>query len=177
MSKVLKTKPGQPNPRGVSPLGNGLNFAFYSSTKQASLVFLSSKSLIGEVALDPQIHRTGDIWHIEIEGLPPSFDYGIKVGKEVYIDPYAQHLNTLSIWGSPLKPLGRYHPSKPFDWEGDSPPHLPFQDLIIYEMHVRGFTQDSSSDTQHPGTFLGMIDKIPYLKKLGINAVELMPVF
>lgn len=63
-----------------------------------------------------------------------------------------------------------------FDWQGDEPLDIPFEDLIIYEAHVRGFTKHESSGVKHPGTYLGFIDKIPYLKSLGINAVELLPV-
>jgi glycogen operon protein len=64
-----------------------------------------------------------------------------------------------------------------FDWEGDRPLELPIQDLVIYEMHVRGFTRSATSRVKHPGTFAGLREKIPYLKELGINCVELMPIF
>jgi glycogen operon protein len=63
-----------------------------------------------------------------------------------------------------------------FDWQGDSAPQIPLDDLVIYEVHIRGFTRHPSSGVRHPGTFLGFADKIPYLKRLGINAVELLPV-
>ena len=64
-----------------------------------------------------------------------------------------------------------------FDWEGDAPLRTPLEDTIIYELHVRGFTVDHSSGVNHPGTYKGLTEKIPYLQKLGITAVELMPVF
>jgi len=63
-----------------------------------------------------------------------------------------------------------------FDWQGDQPPNIPFEKLYIYEVHVKGFTAHPSSHAQHPGTYLGFIEKIPYLKDLGVNAVELLPV-
>ena len=63
-----------------------------------------------------------------------------------------------------------------FDWGITKPSIIPMEDLIIYEMHVRGFTKDASSGVAHPGTFHGIMEKIPYLKELGINAVELMPI-
>ena len=63
-----------------------------------------------------------------------------------------------------------------YDWEGDQLLRQPIQDLIIYEMHVAGFTRHASSGVKHPGTFAGVIEKIPYLKELGITAVELLPV-
>ena len=62
-----------------------------------------------------------------------------------------------------------------FDWQGDSPPDIPFEELIIYETHLKGFTAHASSGVRHPGTYLGFIEKIPYLKSLGINAVEFLP--
>ena len=63
-----------------------------------------------------------------------------------------------------------------FDWQGDAPPNLPFEKLVIYEVHVKGFTAHASSGVKHPGTYLGFIEKIPHLRALGINAVELLPV-
>ena len=94
------------------------------------------------------------------------------------MDPFAKELNSAKSWGEKVEPLlGKVFPSLEFDWEGDSPLHLPFESLILYEMHVRGFTQDPSSRVKHPGTFLGIIEKIPYLQKLGVNAIELLPIF
>ena len=63
-----------------------------------------------------------------------------------------------------------------FDWQGDAPPDIPLEKLIIYEVHLKGFTAHPSSRVRHPGTYLGFIEKIPYLKELGVNAVELLPV-
>ena len=63
-----------------------------------------------------------------------------------------------------------------FDWQGDRHLSRPLSETIIYEMHVRGFTRDATSGVEHPGTYLGVIEKIPYLKSLGVTAVELMPV-
>src|SRR2546427_339199 len=62
-----------------------------------------------------------------------------------------------------------------YDWEGDAPLKRPFADTVVYEMHVRGFTQAENSAVAHPGTFAGVVDKIPYLKDLGVTAVELLP--
>ena len=63
-----------------------------------------------------------------------------------------------------------------FDWQGDVPPEIPLEQLLIYEVHVKGFTAHPSSGVAHPGTYLGFVEKIPYLKRLGVNAVELLPV-
>ncbi len=98
----------------------------------------------------------------------------------MHLDPYTKTLNTPFAWNSmprdfviqaaPVKTQG-------FDWEGVQSPNRPLEELIIYEMHVRAFTQDPSSQVKYPGTFLGMIEKIPHLVELGVNCVELMPIF
>src|SRR5262249_22418043 len=65
---------------------------------------------------------------------------------------------------------------RPFHWQEDVPPRTPLEDSIIYELHVRGFTCHPSSGVQHPGTFAGLVEKIPYLKELGVTAIELLPI-
>src|SRR5262249_49019891 len=83
------------------------------------------------------------------------------------------------VWGAspgPWPPRGQLVPGD-FDWGGDRPLRLPAEDLVIYELHVRGFTRDPSSGTRFPGTYAGLREKIPYLQELGVTCVELMPVF
>lgn len=96
------------------------------------------------------------------------------------LDPYAKAVVGQSEWGQKpdafLGYRGRVVKNN-FDWGITKPSIIPMEDLIIYEMHVRGFTKDASSGVAHPGTFHGIMEKIPYLKELGINAVELMPIF
>ena len=96
------------------------------------------------------------------------------------LDPYARAVTGQSRWGEKPAEETAYHArvvEDAFDWGDFSDPHIPFQDMVIYETHVRGFTRHPSSGVAHPGTFAGLMEKIPYLKALGINAVELMPVF
>ncbi|KAK9270864.1 hypothetical protein L1049_026450 [Liquidambar formosana] len=152
-----------------------------------------------ELELDPHINRTGNIWHICIEDLPRrNVLYGYRIdgprdwhqghrfdSSIVLIDPYAKLIEGRRYFGDPTnkmcKFLGTYDfDSLPFDW-GDNYklPNIPEQDLVIYEMNVRAFTADESSGL-HPnirGSYLGVIEKIPHLLELGINAVELLPVF
>jgi isoamylase/glycogen operon protein len=127
------------------------------------------------------MNQTGQIWHIAIEGLPQEFNYGFHLdkSKKTLSDPYAKHLKTGASWGegAPLPLLAACKEDTIFDWQGDQPPLVPYEQLIIYEMHTRGFTIDPSSGVSHPGTFLGLVEKIPYLLNLGINAVELLPIF
>ncbi len=185
MNTTFDIAPGEPSPLGATKTDDGVNFAFYSSADEdVSLVLFApgEKTPFAHFPLNPIKNRTGEVWHIEIKKLCCLFDYGIQIGKELLLDPYATSVNTSHEWADPYyaerKPLGRYRNDQPpFDWENDAPPLIPFQNMIIYEMHVRGFTEDPSSHVKQPGTFLGMIEKIPHLKELGINAVELLPIF
>jgi isoamylase/glycogen operon protein len=177
----LNISTGRPAPLGITSFEHSLNFAIYSPAKEVFLLFFTAgiKVPFAKVQLT---QCTDNVWHATIQGLPSSFDWGIEIEGVLVHDPYARALNTPHEWNTSFyaqnKPLGHFEASQaPFDWEGDAPPAILPQDLVIYEMHVRGFTEDSSSMVRTPGTFLGMIEKIPYLKKLGVNAVELLPIF
>jgi len=190
-SKLLVTK-GAPQPFGTSPLDDGINFAIY--IKQAAEVKLllylhSTKELLAELRLDPEVNKTSNVWHICVHGLPEGVCYEYKIARagkanvpqeeHFVLDPYAKGVDTTYKWdqsGEKYHPKGLVVVKNTFDWDGDKPPKIHPKDLVIYEMHVRGFTKDSSSGVANPGTFLGVIEKIPYLKDLGINAVKLMPV-
>lgn len=179
---------------GASPQAHGVNFALFveeASALSLCLFALSEEKtarLVAEVPLDPQKNRTGNIWHIFVHELPHALLYAYRIGgfhTPFILDPYAKAIVARLEWGAvhPLlegsqkfyAPLGAIL-SDEFAWENDAPPTIPLEDLIIYELHVRGFTQHSSSHVAHPGTFLGIVEKIPYLLDLGINAVELLPV-
>lgn len=100
--------------------------------------------------------------------------------KRILLDPYAKAVSGQSSWGFNKNYERGYRArvvQSNFDWGTAYHAHIPMEDLVIYETHVRGFTMDSSSRVSHPGTFSGIREKIPYLKELGINAVELMPIF
>lgn len=188
---------GSPSPLGASKQPGGVNFALFSEhAAHVNLCLFTPRDPhpFLDISLDAHKHHTGNIWHVCISSLPDEVEYAFRIqgpepagAKDLFnpqllmCDPYAKSLNTSHTWGQqdlishPLR--GRLiHPSS-FDWEGDRCLHLPFEELIIYEMHVRGFTIDTSSHAKHPGTYLGVIEKIPHLKKLGINAIELLPVF
>jgi isoamylase len=100
----------------------------------------------------------------------------------ILLDPYAKAIGGRDVWGETLDCDDPYqHRARvvrdDFDWEGDRPLEIPMEDLVIYEMHVRSFTKHTSSKVKHPGTFAAIREKIPYLKKLGVNCIELMPIF
>ena len=191
-------KRGFPLPGGATIVDDGINFTLFS--RHATPVTLviqptKTKSTIRnrlELQLDPELNRTGDIWHIFLITQEREFSYGYRLDGEtdihgqgliydreqILLDPICQNLITRR-WGdefpsrdTPLCKLTIHD----FDWQDDRPLKTPMVDSVIYELHVRGFTQDTSSGVKHPGTYLGIIEKIPYLKKLGITAVELMPV-
>ena len=96
------------------------------------------------------------------------------------LDPYAKAVTGQSQWGA-TAPRGQHYKARvvkdDFDWGASPQPLIPMEDLVIYELHVRGFTRDASSGVQYPGTFAGLMEKLPYLKSLGVNALELMPIF
>ena len=101
---------------------------------------------------------------------------------KILLDPYAKIIGGRDVWGITPDWNDTYqHRARiafdDFDWEEDRPLEIPPEDLIIYEMHVRSFTQHPSSGVKHPGTFAAIREKIPYLKELGVNAIELMPIF
>ncbi len=96
------------------------------------------------------------------------------------LDPYARAVTGQSVWGEKQEEGRDYHGrvvEDSFDWSGFHDSKVPFRDMVIYELHVRGFTRHKSSGVRHPGTFRGLMEKIPYLLELGVNAVELMPIF
>ncbi|MBI5273159.1 MAG: glycogen-debranching protein [Chlamydiia bacterium] len=171
---------GLPNPLGFSLNGTHANFALFSRRCTRAFLGLAEGNAIQEI----ELLRTGDIWHIGIEGLPLDALYAFRLeGREQdptpwLADPASKSPATPLQWGLGTRGVwSRCSVEPPFDWQGVERPQIPLSDLLIYEMHVRGFTRHHSSGVKHPGTYLGVIEKIPYLKKLGINAVELMPIF
>lgn len=186
------TKPGSPKPLGATITDQGVNFSLFSKhATQVTLCLLEvkSKKILIEIPLNPTKNRTGNIWHLFIEKLQLPLLYAYRVTgphkplnffdpQTLLCDPYAKVYATSNKWGADKNyhPYALLMPDHPFDWNNTSSPNHKLKDLVIYEMHVRGFTQHSSSKVSKPGTYLGIIEKIPYLLDLGINAVELMPI-
>ncbi|MGF1504664.1 MAG: glycogen debranching protein, partial [Anaerolineae bacterium] len=140
--------------------------------------------------------RIGNVYAMTIFDLDyENIDYGFRFDgpwdpsqghvfdpSTVVMDPYARSIGGRDVWAQRVDPHAIYkHRARPviddFDWEGDTQLEIPLEDLIIYEMHVRGFTASPTSGVAAHGTFDGLREKIPYLKALGVNCVELMPVF
>jgi glycogen operon protein len=196
--RALPIARGYCRPLGATPLGSGVNFAIFSRHATALHLVLfreGQEEPLAEIALDPAVNRTGNIWHVFVGELPPDVLYGYRVNgpfnpragqrfnpRAILVDPYARALSGGQPWGAPPE-TPRNRPARlgrvvadDFDWEGDKPPSTPLSQTVIYELHVRGFTRHPSSGVQHPGTFLGLTEKIPHLKSLGVTAVQLMPI-
>ncbi len=169
----LQIKPGLPTPFGVTQQLEGINFAVFSEHPVTLCLHTPNKPVY-----KLKMEQTGKSWHLCLPELPDQTLYCYQVKKRLYLDPYCKQIASSKQW----REKSEFHfgiplPDQNFDWQGDKPLKLPLHDLVIYEMHVRGFTQDPSSGVKEPGTYLGVIEKIPYLKTLGINAVELLPIY
>lgn len=183
--KPLEMEKGAMFPFGATFSGTGINFAVYIKDAEKVLLCLFHENNLDSPYEKFALHETGNIWHGYVKNLVPTVVYGYEVtnkqSTQLVVDPYAKSIASGSKWQDvsrkdfSYKPLGKVVENN-FDWEGDESPHIPKKDLIIYEMHVRGFTRHASSCVKHPGTFHGIMEKIPYLKELGINAIELMPI-
>ncbi|KAH7655549.1 Isoamylase protein [Dioscorea alata] len=204
----FKSSPGKAFPLGASVVEDGVNFAIFSQNATSVTLCLSVHGSVHneevrngmiEVKLDAQVNKTGDIWHVCVEGLPDSgvlYGYHVDGPREwdkghrfdssvVLLDPYAKLVVGRKFFGDATDKVSQFlgtfdFCSLPFDWGPDYKlPNIPETDLVIYEMSLRSFTADESSglDSSICGSYLGVIEKIPHLVELGINAVELLPVF
>ncbi|GLU10532.1 hypothetical protein SLE2022_273260 [Rubroshorea leprosula] len=193
---------GFPAPFGATVRDGGVNFAIYSANAVSaslclvSLSDLQKESVTEQIPLDPLMNKTGDVWHVFLKGDFKDMLYGYKFdGKfspeeghyfdpsKILLDPYAKAVISREEFGV-LDPDDNCWPQMAcmvpnaedeFDWQGDLPLRYPQSDLIVYEMHVRGFTRHESSRTEAPGTYLGVVEKLDHLKELGVNCIELMP--
>ncbi len=200
--KEYKTKHGNPYPPGSKANSGGVNFSIFSryATHVELLLFESSEceEPFQTITLQKETDRTFFSWHVYVIGLPVGTWYtwrmdgpnqphelGLRFDSEKQlIDPCA-HAISDKRWsreaacrpGNNGKTAMRcVVADEHYDWEGDTPLRISSEKAIIYELHVGGFTRDPSSQVTHPGTFVGLIEKIPYLKDLGISHVELLPV-
>jgi isoamylase len=199
-------EPGQTYPLGATVYPGGVNFSVYSKNcRSVELLLFDSVDDANPTQvyrLDPSSHRTFHYWHAFVPGLKAGQIYAYRVhgpyapeqgkrfdGTKILLDPYGRSVavprkycrkklsglddTTAIAMKSVVVDLGLY------DWEDDQNPNHPFSRTVIYELHVRGFTKHPSSGIapDRRGTYAGLVEKIPYLKELGITAVELLPVF
>lgn len=189
----LNLEKGSPHPFGATRTVSGMNFSVFSKCAKAIKLLLEIEEKRIEIPFLPSENKTGDVWHIHIEGLPSFFKYAYQIESESdtcvrgcvsplhpLLDPYASSLDSGASWGDGInskKGIFAFPPSlASYDWEGEKRPNIPFKELIIYEMHLRGFTAHISSNCENPGTFEGAIKKLDHLQEMGINAIELLPI-
>ena len=201
-STSFQTHSGSAESAGATFVDGGVNFCIFSRyASKVELVLFDTPEDVEPrqiIELDPKRNRTFFFWHVLVADLPSGTCYGWRVhgpengapagtrydGEKLLLDPWSTTVDD-RLWdrlaaarpGDNLATAMRSRViADEYDWEGDEPLHVPMDDAVIYEMHVGGFTRHRSANVEHPGTFAAVIEKIPYLKSLGITHVELMPV-
>ena len=189
---------GRAFPFGASFVPGGVNFSIYSRFATGCTLVLFEKGEpepLAEIPF-PAEFRIGNVYTMVVFDLGyENIEYGYRMygphdpqtghrfdPSKILMDPYAKVIGGRDVWGKTPDWDDVYqHRARlvydDFDWEADRPLETPLEDLVIYEMHVRGFTRHASSGVKYPGTFAAIREKIPYLKELGVNCVELMPIF
>ena len=194
----FRFRKGHVLPFGATIVGSGVNFSVFSSAAESCTLILFRKreqQPLVEIEF-PRAFRIGGVYSMIVFDLEyEEIEYGYRFsGKwepehgfrfdrtKIVSDPYARVVGGRDVWREEPDWNDVYqHRARlafdDFDWEEDHPLENPIQDLVIYEAHVRGFTADASSGVNAPGTYAGLREKIPYLKSLGINCIELLPVY
>jgi len=192
----FKVRPGLYEQNGATAIPSGVNFTVPTNggTGVELLLFKSREDEPYAVIPFPETYRIGNVYSMIVFDLNiEDFEYAYRVDgpydkekglifdkNNILLDMYAKSVTGQSEWGKKRSSKSYYKARvvrNNFDWGSEPNPNIGLEDLVIYEMHVRGFTKDASSGVKYPGTFAGVMEKIPYLKDLGINAVELMPIF
>jgi isoamylase len=197
---------GRSFPLGATLDDGGVNFCVFSklSTGVELCLFdhVDDAKPVRLIALDPRIHRTYHYWHVFVPGISPGQLYAFRVqglfdpangqrfdASKVLLDPYGKCIARPVVWSRQAACRPGDNAATAFksvvidpdlyDWQGDAPPRRPFERTVIYEMHVGRFMRHPNSGIAptERGTYAGLIRKIPYLKDLGVTAVELLPVF
>lgn len=172
-------------PMGLTQTDRGIHVSVAAAAKVCSLLLFAKQEgrkesfrVVANIPF-PENTRIGNVWSMTVcgEGLEHLY-YAFEADGERFFDPYGRSFVGRQRWGklSQAKNLLLAPVSQPqFDWQNDRPLHIPYEDCIVYRAHVRGLTKHGSSGTTHRGTFRGIVDKIPYLKELGVTTLELLP--
>ena len=194
----LEYGPGHVLPLGATLMFDGVNFSVFSKEATSCTLVLyhhGQKVPFQEIPF-PDSFRIGHVYSMMVYGLNiETIEYGYRFDgpydpkkglrfdkNRVLLDPFARSISGRSVWGiepdytNPFQYRGQII-REDYDWLGDKPLEMHPSDLVIYEMHLRSFTQHPASEVRHRGTYAGLTEKIPYLKALGVNCVELMPIF
>lgn len=172
---------GVPCPLGVTVDQSGINFAYVSRGEDCGVVLFrrGSRREYRRIPFSPD-YAVGDVYCMHVSGIPAQdMAYCFYEGTTLRTDERGKDFPGGKKFGSTVSddPVPAFFPVKSFDWEGDCCPHVPYEDSVCYCMHVRGFTRHASSGVKHRGTFAGVMEKLPYLKQLGITTLELQPVY
>ena len=194
----LKYRIGHVFPFGASIIGNAVNFSIFSmnATSAQLLLFHRGENKPFAKIPFPEEFRIGGVYSMLVFGIDiEDVEYGYVMDgpydpargllfdkNKILLDPYAHSVTGREKWGKKPNPKNPFQHRgriilEDYDWESDKPLEIPQKDLVIYEMHVRSFTRHESSGVKHGGTFHGIVEKIPYLKELGVNCIELLPIF
>ena len=189
---------GRVFPFGAFIIEDGVNFSIFSKEATGCTLVLyhhGQEEPFAEIPFHDEF-RIGNVYTMMVFGLQiETTEYGYRFDGEyaperglcfdrnrVLLDPYAKSVSGQSIWGREPDYSRQFRHRgqiirEDYDWEGDKQPEIAQNELIIYEMHIRSFTENSNSGVRYNGTYTGVKEKIPYLKKLGVNCIELMPIF
>ncbi len=185
MNSEYTTKSGFPYPMGVSACEGAINIAIefpHSPKKICGIILYTQNHETMRISFSERFRR-GNLYCVRIEGLKLNkFSYQFFSDDIVFCDPYARKINGREIWGKAedgeKQILAEFNAEEPeFDWKDDRCLEIPYEDSVIYSLHVRGFTKHPSSGVTAKGTFDGLVEKIDYIKNLGVTAVECMPIY
>ena len=174
---------GRTLPLGTSYVDGCMNFAVAAEGGQpCALILYHKDEAHTEMEIPfPEESRAGNVYALGIRDFPADeYEYNFKIGHQIVLDPYAKRILGREHFGEPVKQKeGGFvrcgFAVSDYDWDGDRPLEIPYENTVMYGLHVRNFTMHPSSRVKHKGTFRGITEKIPYLKELGINHIELMP--
>ena len=180
----MKTAVGFPFPQGCTVEGQTVNFSIAVPEGQTCELIIYKKGARASAFSQkmPYSDVAGNLHFLSVVlEQPEDYEYCYKIGGKIVPDPYGKAFSGREHWsvskGKEKRKLRTRIVTDTFDWEKSQFPHLNKEDVIAYSLHVRGFTKHSSSGVAHKGTFDGVTEKLPYLQKLGINQIHLMPVY
>ncbi len=180
---MIKAK-GCPQPFGADVRRDSVNFAIQvpEGKKCELLLYKAGKDTPEHIFEMPEADGIGEVRYLAVEGIDPgAYEYNYRINKKICMDPYVKEISGYGKFGARREMQNHQIRGKlvvpGYDWKGDARLHIPWNEVVAYSLHVRGFTKHSSSKAAHKGTFLGVTEKIPYLKDLGINQIQCMPIY
>lgn len=180
----MKKVEGYPQPFGITYRDGTVNFAVSvpEGKNCELLLYRAGRRTPAAVFEMPEEEGLGEVRFLSVEGLDGrKYEYNYRIGGKVFVDPFVKEVARTKKFGE--KPKAEEHEIRgkiltaAYDWEGDTYLKIPYHKVVAYSLHIRGFTKHSSSKVKNKGTFAGAAEKIPYLKELGINQIQCMPIY